>query len=613
MERNLRVRRIIFIIATVKYKVKKSLLVIPFLLLAAVTAFGQFIYPPDLQCVENDNVNSNVVLSWTNPTNPCGAFTNYTIYVANNPAGPFAPLTTITTATQTTYTDLGRLGIGPTWYYYMVTNANCPGATQLSSDTVNNLNPAIPEIINVTVTPGGDVIINWAPSTSPQTHGYVIYYFLPSNQNAIPLDTVYGLNTTTYTDVLADPTTQILDYTVSAFDSCNNSSAFNEDWHNTMYLTGGIATCDNRVAMQWNRYINWPQGVKEYQIWVTTNGGPPTLAATVDSGTVTYNYTGFTDGDSLYIIVKAISAADTNVTSNSNELALEATVVQIPSYLYVTNATITANNHISFTWMIDTTSELIYYKVDNSVNQVSFDPVIQIPAPDPLNWLETHIDSNNVFPENNPYWYRVTAFDSCNHLFVSDSVKTISLKGELFDYYVAHLNWNSFEIPYGTVIGQNLYRDFGNGPQLIAAFGPDVNEYSDSLQDFLSERGIFCYRIEAEYVLNLPNGYNANLSSFSNEQCIIHRPIIYIPNAFAPNGLNNVFKPTIIYGEPKAYTMSIFNRWGAQIFTTNDPTAGWDGTEGGKPSQMGAYAYLIQFNANDGVKVERKGMVLLVK
>lgn len=592
---------------------RKSFLAILCLVLTAATALGQFIYPPDLQCVENDNVNSNVVLSWTIPNNPCGAFTNYQIYVSNTPTGPYNLLTTITTQNQTTYTDAGRLGLGPTWYYYMVTNANCPGATQLSSDTVDNRNPAIPEIVNVTVTPGGDVVINWLPGASPQTHGYVIYYYLPSNGNAVPLDTVYGRFTTTYTDVLADPTTQILNYTVSAFDSCGNSSAYNVAWHNTMYLTGGIATCDNRVAMQWNRYINWPQGVKEYQIWVSTNGGPEVQAGAVDSGTLTYNYTNFVDGDSLYIRVKAISVADTNVTSFSNQLALEATIVQIPSYLYVTNATVSGDNHISFTWMIDTTSELIYYKVDNSVNQVKFNPVEQIPVPDPLNWLETYEDSVNVYPEKNPYWYRVTAFDSCSNLYVSDSVKTISLQGELFDYYIAHLDWNSFEIPYGTVIGQNLYRDMGNGYQLIASFAPGVNEYSDSLQQFLSASGIFCYRIEAEYELNLPNGYNANLSSFSNVQCIIHRPIIYIPNAFAPNGLNNVFKPTIIYGEPKGYTMSIFNRYGAAIFTTTDPNAGWDGTEAGKPSQMGAYAYLIQFSANDGVKVERKGMVLLVK
>lgn len=579
------------------------------LLVFGKSAYGQFIYPPDLQCVVNDNVNSNITLYWTVPNNTCGAFNHYTIFASQSPTGPFNQLAQITNQTQTSYVHNGALP--NTWYYYMVTDANCPGAVQLSSDTVNNLNPAIPQIVSVSITPAGNAVITWSQSASPQTHGYVIYYYLPSNQNAIPFDTVYGLTTTTYTDMVT-PTNQIINYTVAAFDSCQKFSSFTTH-HNTIYLTGDIATCDNRVSMSWNRYINWPQGVKEYQIWVSTNNGAEALAAVVDSGTLNYSYSGFTDGDSLCITVRAISAADTNIVSNSNRLCLRATVVQIPSYLHITNATVTPDNHISVTWMIDTIAELIYYKVDNSVNAITFKPVAQLNVPNPLNWFETYTDSAGVFPEKNPYWYRITAFDSCQHIFISDSVKTISLQGELFDYYIAHLTWNSFELPHATVTGQNLYRDFGNGYQLIASFGPGVNEYSDSLQQFLNERGIFCYKIEAEYDLNLPNGYNATLSSFSNVQCIIHRPIIYIPNAFAPNGVNNIFKPTIIYGEPRAYTMSIYNRWGTEIFTSNDPNIGWDGTDHGKPAQTGGYAYLIQFYANDGVKVERKGMVLLVK
>ena len=150
---------------------------------------------------------------------------------------------------------------------------------------------------------------------------------------------------------------------------------------------------------------------------------------------------------------------------------------------------------------------------------------------------------------------------------------------------------------------------------MLRTFAPGTNAYSDSLQQFLNADGIFCYRIEAVYDLDLPTAHinHQTLSSWSNEKCIIHRPIIYIPNAFAPNGVNNVFKPTIIYGDPQGYSLVIFNRWGGKVFESNDPAIGWDGTDHSKEAQLGAYAYLIQFYANDGVKVERKGMVLLVK
>ncbi len=591
----------------------QRILILSFFLFTVIgKGYSQFIYSPDLQCVVNDNVNGNVTLYWTIPNNACGAFVNYTVYASQNPAGPFSQLAQITTASQTSYVHTNALASSNTWYYYIVTNASCPGATQLSSDTVNNLNPAIPEIVNVDVTPGGDVIMNWQADASPQTHGYVIFYYLP-NGNAVPFDTVYGRFTTTCMDINGDPTTQSLVYTVAAFDSCQKFSAFNTNPHNTIYMTGGIASCENQVNMAWNAYHNWPQGVKEYQIWVSTNNGIQTLAGSVDSNTLTYNYTGFTDGDSLCLTVRAVSAADTNVVSNSNLLCLKATVVQIPSYLYMTNATVDMSKHIQITWTIDTIAELIFYKINRSVNNVTFDPADQLSVPSPLLWFQTYIDSGDVLPEKNPYYYSVTAFDSCQHIFESDTVKTVSLQGELYDYYVSHLTWNDFELPYATVIRQNLYRNYGNGYQLIKTFVPGENEYSDSLQQFVNAEGIFCYRIEAVYYLQLPNGFKDTLSSWSNEQCIIHRPIIYIPNAFAPYGVNNVFKPTIIYGDPQGYVMTLFNRWGGEVFTTNDPNTGWDGTDHGKPAQMGGYAYLIQFYANDGVKVERKGIVLLVK
>jgi gliding motility-associated-like protein len=59
--------------------------------------------------------------------------------------------------------------------------------------------------------------------------------------------------------------------------------------------------------------------------------------------------------------------------------------------------------------------------------------------------------------------------------------------------------------------------------------------------------------------------------------------------------------------------MTIFNRWGGLVFESTDPNVGWDGSDRGKPAQQGGYAYIILFTAADGIRVERKGMVLLVK
>ncbi|MBP6732922.1 MAG: gliding motility-associated C-terminal domain-containing protein, partial [Chitinophagales bacterium] len=403
-------------------------------------------------------------------------------------------------------------------------------------------------------------------------------------------------------------------FTVAAADSCGKVSSYNTSPHNTIFAQAGQQACQSQVDLAWNRYINWPAGVLRYEVWASRNDSAFTKAGEVDSASLVYNYTLFNDGDSLQIYIRALSAADSNITARSNVMRLRAAVVQPPRYNYITNATVELDNHIFVTWLIDTLAELTFYKIERSTNNVKYDPVEQIPAPSPLNQFETYEDSTGIMPANNPYYYQQVAFDSCQTQYTTPFVKTINLKGELYDYYVANLIWNSFELEGATVTKYNLYRNINGTYQLLRTFAPSVNTFSDSLQQFLDANGIFCYRIEAVYDLDLPlANYKATLSSFSNEQCIIHRPIIYIPNAFAPNGVNNVFKPTIIYGEPKGYVMSIFNRWGAKIFESNDPAVGWDGTDHGKEAQLGGYAYLIQFGANDGVQVERKGMVLLVK
>jgi gliding motility-associated-like protein len=92
-----------------------------------------------------------------------------------------------------------------------------------------------------------------------------------------------------------------------------------------------------------------------------------------------------------------------------------------------------------------------------------------------------------------------------------------------------------------------------------------------------------------------------------------HRPIIYIPNAFVYNGVNNFFKPRIIFGDPAGYSMSIFDRYGGKIFETHDVNGAWDGTRNGSPVDQGGYAYLITFTALDGTPVTRSGIVMFLK
>lgn len=67
--------------------------------------------------------------------------------------------------------------------------------------------------------------------------------------------------------------------------------------------------------------------------------------------------------------------------------------------------------------------------------------------------------------------------------------------------------------------------------------------------------------------------------------------VIYLPNAFTPNGdgLNDVFQAKGYY--ISKFDMQIYDRWGEQIFTTNDIAKGWDGTIKGKVAENSVYVW----------------------
>jgi gliding motility-associated-like protein len=93
---------------------------------------------------------------------------------------------------------------------------------------------------------------------------------------------------------------------------------------------------------------------------------------------------------------------------------------------------------------------------------------------------------------------------------------------------------------------------------------------------------------------------------------------IYVPNAFSPNGdgINDIFQIKFQHStfNIQHSTLSIFNRWGEEIFQSDDITQGWDGKKNAKDCPGGVYVYKIVFSV-DGIagNQERVGTVMLVR
>ena len=59
--------------------------------------------------------------------------------------------------------------------------------------------------------------------------------------------------------------------------------------------------------------------------------------------------------------------------------------------------------------------------------------------------------------------------------------------------------------------------------------------------------------------------------------------------------------------------MQIFDRWGAQIFRTNNLTEGWDGSFQNSKVNLGTYLYLINVEMKDGSQQIYKGSVTVAR
>ena len=73
---------------------------------------------------------------------------------------------------------------------------------------------------------------------------------------------------------------------------------------------------------------------------------------------------------------------------------------------------------------------------------------------------------------------------------------------------------------------------------------------------------------------------------------------IWVPNTFSPNsdGDNDIFTPKGI--NIIDYEMTIYNRWGEELYFTRNILGGWDGYFKGKVVPLGDYSYKINYLDN---------------
>ena len=99
---------------------------------------------------------------------------------------------------------------------------------------------------------------------------------------------------------------------------------------------------------------------------------------------------------------------------------------------------------------------------------------------------------------------------------------------------------------------------------------------------------------------------------------------VFIPNAFTPNndGFNDLWA---VYGtdiDPDRFEMSVFNRWGEEVFHTTDLDEGWVGQSDDDKLDPGTWYYsldgvygyrIVLYSESTNEKREIKGFINLTR
>lgn len=574
----------------------------------------------------SDTVNT-MFLTVSNPGNGTAQLNWNPIFIPNNPTnnGLYSVYREYPAGT---WTLIANLPYGQNFYFdtisicsdsinYRIETLDSIGCTSHSSidgKTFSDLiAPYIPIIYNVTVdSTSGLVTINWNVNPAGDTEGYIILQDLGGG-NIVIIDTIWGINNTSYTNPGSAAGNQSDGYLIVAIDSCwsgnppsPNTSA-SSNGHYTIYLTNSLNICERSITLNWNPYINWSNGVADYTIYASENSGP--FVAIASQSTLTFTHQNINRG-STYCYLVIASENGSTITSLSNKSCRFVTQPPTPLWTYLQNVSVEGGK-IEVKTFNDLSFNVSGYRIERTENlSIPFSPVGMITSTINPGIL---IDQN-ADPNSRSYYYRAIVVDSCgDDALTSNLGRSIYLRVDANDLMLINtLQWNAYENWDGTLIEYRIYRSF-NGvfdPTPIAIVPSTQLYYEDYVGDLLETTGEFCYYIEA---VEATNSYGLAELSHSNLACVSMEPLLWVPNAFTINGNNPIFKPVTGYVDFNDYQFKIFNRWGQIIFQTNDINTGWDGKVNDKYAVEEVYVWQIEFADGFGKKFERRGFVTLIK
>lgn len=556
----------------------------------------------------NNPANGTAVLNWNKPKTPPSLNYNGYFYIYREfPTNFFNFLDSVPYA-QTSYTD--TIDVCDEFLRYRVNlkttscnfNSNRPG-----DNFQDMMTPNIPVLYSV----GFDTLsqqmqVVWDTNHAADTYGYVIYTF-DANGFIVELDTVYGQTNTSYLYNVAGsgPFT----YTVAAFDSCFTTTlpptfqtSAKANLHTSMVATYSLQMCPQTATLNWTKYVGAP--VNSYEIWGKHNNSWAMLTSTTDTFTVVQ----LVKNESYCIAIKA--NLSNGFGAFSNLLCFTMPQPTPPAFHYFRVASINGKDIELKAWVDQNVgvNEIVFERQDtNGVFEIIGNAAV-------ANNLAFLLD-DDVDTGWGPWTYRCSYIDSCgNSGAYANSNTTIFVDGTADQYnMINQINWTPYTLFDGGITNYQAFRNaYGTWDAVPFQVLPDGTYTLTDDVSQLRNNGEVCYQIMA---LENLNQYGFTDSSYSNEFCLKYEPLMFVPNAFTPNGMNPIFLPVVQNVDPEKYTFSIIDRWGQVVFETNDPAKGWDGIieKTGLPATNDVFQYRIELLINKTDSIVKQGYVTLIR
>ncbi|MFO7790266.1 MAG: gliding motility-associated C-terminal domain-containing protein [Bacteroidales bacterium] len=477
--------------------------------------------------------------------------------------------------------------------------------------------PDAPVFESASVVPGTDpaqVVLSWLSSDSVDVDSYIIYEVEDGITQAS--DTVVGRLTTSFTDSSTIAADEPVTYRLAASDSLENLSKLT-DPHSTMHVVTDYEICDLEITVDWTEYVGWDD-VDHYDVYRKTEGGSYNSIKTVSGNKTEYVDDNLDPFVNYCYYIEAVRSDD--ITAKSNQQCVFTSSYVSPAWLNADYASV-ENENIELRFTVDTSGEVDSYDILRARDSAY--AFSEIHSQQNNNEPRISYTDTDVEPSTHKYYYKLQSIDPCGNVSEESNISSnLMLDIESDKMLNHHLAWDDYETYRGGVQEYRIFRHFGyEAPKRIAINDIDENEFSNNISDYVKKKHdkdeivphIFCYYVEA---VEEPHVNPAGVQgvSRSNEVCVTHRPRSYVPNTFYPNSYeetNTLFKPVVTFAKEAGYEFIVFDRWGNEIFRTEDPQEAWDGSTTDRMAPPGKYVFYLRYLDHQDKEYVKSGAFLL--